>query len=355
MGPRLTELAIAGMFLLLASPAVAQAPPPDQAGDGQPPGKESAARSAPRPNGARAQARAAFLEAAELARKAQWARALAAFERAEAIKPHPITTYNIGTCLRAIGAYTRALVTFRRALREHTAGAGELPQELVDQASAFATELDQLLVRVQLTVAPADVRLAVDGRPLKQVGEAHYAGLRPAADGERLPSGTTLLALDPGAHVFTFTRDGFATAVVNETFAPEEVRRLDIQLDRLPARLHIDATVPEALVTFDGRDLGPTPLDVARPAGSYPLLVEKEGYAPFFSTVDVGPGQQLTVEAPLQPATTSVFETWWFWTAAAAALAGGVTITYFATRPEPEPPPYEGGTTGWVIQSGFAF
>jgi len=143
--------------------------------------------------------------------------------------------------------------------------------------------------------------------------------------------------------------------VVNQTFTPGSRRPLRIQLDRLPARLHIDASVPEALVTFDGRDLGPTPLDIARPAGTYPFLVEKEGYEPYRSSVDVGPGQRLTIEAPLQPATTSVFETWWFWTAAAATIAGGVTVTYFATRPEPEPPPYDGGTTGWVIQSSFAF
>jgi hypothetical protein len=45
---------------------------------------------------------------------------------------------------------------------------------------------------------------------------------------------------------------------------------------------------------------------------------------------------------------TSVFETWWFWTATAAVVAGGVTATYFLTRPDPEPPPYDGGTLDWV-------
>lgn len=350
MAPLLTRT-IGLAILLGAVPAAAQdAPEPDE-----PAAAEEPAQPAEAPDGPRAKAREAFLEGTELARRAQWAQALSAFERAEAIKPHPVTTYNIGTCLRAIGAYTRALVTFQRALRENAAAGGDvLPAVLVNQAKTFTAEIDQLLVRVELSVAPAGVRLAVDGRPLQAVGTEHYGDLRPAGEGQTLPAATTTLILNPGAHVFTFSRPGFEPAVVNETFTPGARRPLQIQLDRLPARLHIDANVPQALVTFGGRDLGPTPLDIARPAGTYPLLIEKEGYEPYSSSVEVGPGQRLQIEAPLQPATTSVFETWWFWTAAAAVVAGGVTVTYFATRPDPEPPPYDGGTTGWVIQS-FAF
>lgn len=350
MGHLRTSALGVALLLTTVTAAAQEAPPPSEAE----PSDETKAPEEP-PDGPRAKARAAFLEGAALARTAQWAQALSAFERAETIKPHPVTTYNIGTCLRAIGAYTRALVTFRRALRESAAaGADVLPELLVNQAKTFIAEIDQLLVRVELSVAPVGVRLAVDGRPLQPLGSEHYGDLRPAGEGQPLSAATTTLVLNPGTHVFTFSRPGFEPAVLNETFSPGARRPLQIQLDRLPARLHIDASVPEALVTFGGRDLGPTPLDIARPAGTYPLLIEKEGYEPYSSSVEVGPGQQLQIEAPLRPATTSVFETWWFWTAAAAVVAGGVTVTYFATRPDPEPPPYDGGTTGWVIQS-FAF
>ena len=40
---------------------------------------------------------------------------------------------------------------------------------------------------------------------------------------------------------------------------------------------------------------------------------------------------------------------WWFWTGAAAIVGAGVLVTYFATRPDPPPPPYETGSTGWLV------
>src|SRR5262249_16858609 len=52
-------------------------------------------------------ARAAFVEGTTLVKNAQWAEALAAFERADKLKSHPVTTYNIAACERAMGRYTR--------------------------------------------------------------------------------------------------------------------------------------------------------------------------------------------------------------------------------------------------------
>ncbi|MEM1029378.1 MAG: PEGA domain-containing protein [Myxococcota bacterium] len=318
----------------------------------------------------RARARRAFVRGTELAAGARWGQALAAFETAAQIKPHPVTTYNIGTCLRAIGAYTRARSAFLRALAQNGTATSapptsspspsaptedRLPPELKQQAETFIGEIEALLVRVVLTVTPASARLTVDGRPLLREGADHYAGVRPAGQGEPTPPSPAVVWLDPGAHVFTFTRPGFAAAVRNETFAAAARRDLRVALDRLPARLFVSATVPDALVTLGGRDLGPAPLSVARPAGRYPLLVEHDGYEPFRSTLTLGPGEQARVEARLEPADTSVFETWWFWTAAAATVAGAATATYFIVRPDPEPPPFDGGSTGWVVQGGFPF
>jgi hypothetical protein len=55
-----------------------------------------------------AQARAAFAEGAARVGRADWAGALAAFERSAALRPHPVTTFNLGACERALGHYTRA-------------------------------------------------------------------------------------------------------------------------------------------------------------------------------------------------------------------------------------------------------
>src|SRR6187402_143183 len=53
-------------------------------------------------------ARELFVRGTTLVQSAQWAEALDAFEQSAALRPHPITTYNIGACERALGRYTVA-------------------------------------------------------------------------------------------------------------------------------------------------------------------------------------------------------------------------------------------------------
>jgi hypothetical protein len=342
----------ASVAIVVLTSALAHAAPADEGAD-ESSAEGASAEEAPSSSEdveASNRAREAFVEGTALAREAQWSQALAAFERARAIKPHAVTTYNIGTCHRAIGAYAQAYLTFERALAEHAApDGGALPDALVRQSEAFLVEIEALLVTVDLEVVPTGAILAVDGRPLHVASEVHWAGVRAPGTGEPVVEPRLRIRLDPGAHVFTFSRAGFETAIVNQSFPPGARRSLRVELDTLPGRLRVDATVPEALVSLDGREVGPTPIDVFRPAGSYDLLVEKEGYASHRAVVDLAPGQEVAVRAPLVAETTSVFETWWFWTAAGVVVAGGVTATYFLTRPEPEPPPYDGGSIDWVV------
>ncbi|HHH30550.1 MAG TPA: PEGA domain-containing protein [Polyangiaceae bacterium] len=330
--------------LVVAQDAPPEPSPPMDEADAGPTQESEASRKA----------RAAFLQGAAFAREAQWAQALDAFRRARAIQPHAVTTYNIGTCHRAMGAYTRAYLTFQRALREHgDPNAGELPPQLMTQTRAFLDEIARLLVTVKLEVIPTGAVLAVDGRPLLAVTEGekvvHYAGVRAPGPGEELVASRLVVRLDPGAHVLTFSRPGFQTAVVNESLAPGTTRSLRLELDTLPARLEVIASVDGALVSLDGREVGPSPVSVLRSPGGYDLLVEKDGYQPHQARVNLAPGQELTVRVPMTVDETSVFETWWFWSAAAVVVAGGITATYFLTRPEPEPPPYEGGSLDWVV------
>jgi PEGA domain len=340
-----TALALTAVALtpLLAGNARAQAPAPQQQGPA--PQAEDATSE---------QARAAFVEGIALAKQARWSQALEAFRRAETIRAHPVTTYNIGTCHRAIGAYTRAFLVFKRALREHEAPNGdELPAGLVAQSRAFIDEIDRLLVTLDLEVQPAGATIAVDGRPLLAqatgTDTTHWAGIRGPGPGEAVSGSRMRLRLDPGLHVFTFARPGFETAVVNETFAPGTSRPMQLRLDTLPARLEVVASVPGALVSLDDREIGPAPISVLRPAGGYRLLVEKDGYEAHRAPIALSAGQQLTVRVPMKIEQTSVFETWWFWSAAAVVVAGGITTTYFLTRPDPETPPYDGGSLDWVV------
>jgi hypothetical protein len=90
-------------------------------------------------------------------------------------------------------------------------------------------------------------------------------------------------------------------------------------------------------------------VDVLRPAGSYRVAVGKEGFVDYQAQVSVKPGEEVKLSAKLVPEQKAITERWWFWTGAAAVLAGGVVLTYAVTRPEPTPPPYDGGNTGWVV------
>src|SRR5438128_1604165 len=96
------------------------------------------------------QARALYLEGLKHVRDAQWGEALVAFQRSRTLRPHALTTYNIGACERALGHYTRARQELSRALAENSASA--LPADIVADATVFLEELERLLVHLTLVV-----------------------------------------------------------------------------------------------------------------------------------------------------------------------------------------------------------
>jgi hypothetical protein len=296
-------------------------------------------------------ARAAFKEGTALVERTQWAEALAAFERASGARRHAVTTYNIGACERAMGRYTRARRTFAKALAENDASGGkELPESLVTEAKGALLQIDGILVKVTLAVTPPEAKVVVDGRPLeKGDGDKLLAGLRAPGPGEALPKSPSVVILDHGAHVFTFQREGFADAVVNKTFSPGKSESLNVELEKLPATLRITSNRPAALVAVNGVDVGPVPVDVLRPAGTYKVLVRDEGYVPYEGALSVKPGQSSSLKADLAPEKPSIFSRWWFWTAAGVVVAGAATTTYLVTRPEPKRAPVNGGTLGWTV------
>ena len=132
----------------------------------------------------------------------------------------------MGVCERALGQYTRARRTLLQALEDdRAAGGGQLAESLTTQAKAFVKEIDGLLVRVSIQLVPSAAAIAVDGRPLEPSVDAAgarvmVAGTRPPAPGSRAPGKSFQVILDPGAHVLTLTRKGFADVVINRSFAP---------------------------------------------------------------------------------------------------------------------------------------
>jgi hypothetical protein len=342
----LHRLALAALVLGLAAPLPAAA--------GEPGAPTSAPEEA---DAAVVEARAEFVNGADLVARAEWPEALAAFERSQAKRPHAVTRYNMGVCERALGQYTRARHTLLQTLaNDRAAGESQLSENLTTQAKAFVAEIDALLVRVSIHLVPSAAAIAVDGRPLEPSVDAAgapvmVAGTRPPGPGAAAPGKSFEVLLDPGAHVFTLTRKGFADVVVNRTFAPGSRHKLELQLNRLPATLRIGANRTGAIVTVNGTDVGVVPVDISRPGGNHFVVIKKKGFVPYETRVAVEPGEQVTIRGALSEDKPGLHERWWFWSAAAAVVAGAVVTTLIVTRPDPTRPDPEGGTLGLVLDT----
>jgi hypothetical protein len=299
-------------------------------------------------------ARERFAKGASLVQAAQWAEALSAFEESSKLRPHPITTYNMGACERALGRYTVARATLEEALAPKP-DSGVLPDSLAGEAKAYLIEIERLLVHIDLSVTPSDAEIAVDGRPLEASNGADgktlwVAGLRPGGGGEPLPAAHSAVLLDPGTHLFTLSRKGFKDQVVTKTFEPGKRDKMDLNLDSLPAHLRVSSNEPRSIVRIDRIDVGYAPAEVERPAGPYNVSVLKPGFVTYETTVRANPGEAADIKATLRHEQALLIHQWWFWTAAGVLVTGAVLTTYFATRPAPERPPLDGGGLGWTIQ-----
>src|SRR6185503_12362546 len=164
------------------------------------------------------------------------------------------------------------------------------------------------------------------------------AGSAQPGPGQAAPAGKFVLILDPGAHVFTVSRRGFADVVLNRTFRPGSQGDLDLKLDLLPATLKASSAQRGALVRVDEHDVGPVPVSVLRPPGKYTVEVAKDGFVPYRTKVTVKPGDEVVIPAQLSEDKPSILTRWWFWGGVAVLVGAGVAITYAATRPDPQPP-----------------
>jgi hypothetical protein len=304
---------------------------------------------------ATARARTAYVQGTEYVERAQWVAALAAFEEAARLRPHALTTYNIGACERALGHYTRARARLLAAVAQNDASHGaELPPAYADAARGFLADIERLLVTLRVRISPADASLSVDGRPVTAVddGDAqptYYAGLTDAGGAAALPAADFTLRVDPGARLFTVSRRGYADHVVTTTYAPGARSDVTIALDTLPATLTISADVEGAVVTVDDVDVGIAPVRVPRPAGAHAVVVRKPGHLVYRSTVAARAGEETSLRVTLPVEKTALTSRWWFWTALGVVVAGAATTTYFATRPTPPRPAPDGGGLGVVI------
>jgi hypothetical protein len=330
---------------LAASSAAAADPPPAPSPAAPPAGAEAVSPADP----ATERGRQAFMKGVKLSRAEQWGDALVAFEEAAAARDAPIVQFNIAYCQRALGRYVAARETTRRVLKDP---AGLAPSQ-VDDAKAYLTEFENILVKARVTLDPPTASLTVDGRPLlpaKDESDTFLASLAPPGEGGSPGKKEFTIVLDPGVHLFRAVRPGHQDVVVQKSYKPGENPRLDLRLDVLPATISLTSEPRASIVRIDQREVGVAPIEFQRPAGRYKLEVVQDNFVTHTSTLDLKPGQRTDLPIKLVPYEPPIYTRWWFWTGAVAVVAGGVVLTYALTRPEPVPPPYDGGTTGWIVE-----
>lgn len=178
-----------------------------------------------------------FKAGVELFKEAKYTEALAEFQRAYDIAPHPLVLYNIAGCQRELSQYGDAVATYNKFLAD---GKGKVPAARLTAAQA---ELDGILARiarVTVTITPA-----VDGTTL-------------SVDGTALDHPAMPLILPPGEHHLVAHADGHRDGESTLRVASGDTVNVELALADLPP------TPPPATVEVERPIAPPPPRDDRR-------------------------------------------------------------------------------------------
>ncbi len=245
-------------------------------------------------------ARASFEQGVRLLEDARYAEAAAALERSLALRESPSVLYNLALAYRGTGAYLRAIATFERFLN-----AAPEREPLRRDAATIAAELRGALARVRLSVRGLADEVRLDDRVLTP---------------RELD---VLLPVDPGRHVFEARRAGYESATRTLTLSPgaSDDVLLDVTAHPLPARLQVQVSVDDAVISVDGVERGRGTFSGELPPGAHTLEVRASSHQTERRALDLAPGRQERVVVTLS-SNPSVLSRWWFWTGAAVVVAG---------------------------------
>lgn len=307
-----------------------------------------------------AEAREAFLHGTKLVEDARWAEALERFARAAALRPHPITSYNVAVCHRALGAYTEARRSYAESLRLSDAAADgdRLATTVRSEVEALLGQLESVVARLDVTVDPAPVKVSVDGRPVVFDG-ASTALLAPRGtrDAAAVTTRHFVIELDPGVRTITVQRDEFGEAVQTLALRPGARTEVAFHLDRQPSTLRIASSPSESVVRVDDVDVGTSPMTLTRPPGPHRVVILRPGFVTYETHVSTQPGEDLRISGTLVVEKVPLTRRWWFWASIGAAVVTAGVVSYAIVRSTetPEQAPFDGGSLGWTVPARFSF
>lgn len=110
------------------------------------------------------------------------------------------------------------------------------------------------------------------------------------------------IEVEPGDHVVAVRKSGYRDFSRRITAKEGEVTELGVLLEPTAGFVSVKADVEGARVLINGDDKGVAPLEnIMLPAGSYEIVVQREGFRPESQRIAVRAGKEYTVEVNLRP------------------------------------------------------
>ncbi|HEU4409269.1 MAG TPA: PEGA domain-containing protein [Polyangiaceae bacterium] len=270
-------LASALTLALAAPPAVALRAPTALAQPKPPPLKSQLTGAA----------REHFETGVRLAGRRDWNGARTSFQAAYDASANPRVLFNVAVSERELGRYPAAVEAFRRELAE---GRGKLSKDEEAEVSAAIASLEKLLASLLVEVSEPGAEVFLDGEKV---------GVSPL----KLP-----LVVSIGERRVRATKPGYADAVDSVRLASGASGKLALRLVPVVKTAVVNVSVagpPNAVVTIDGKEVGPAPYTgrVLVSAEPHQFSAQAPGYVPATKSVvvtELPEGQALNVR--LEPA-----------------------------------------------------
>ena len=243
----------------------------------------------------------------------RYADALVIYQRAYELSADPALLYNQGRAFEALGDYPAALEKLEAFEKDAPPSIRARVPGLHDLITDLRGRIATLVVRTNAPAARLIVRqkdeglINVEKRLSTRAGAASVVvdadGFETFRRDVELPAGTTL--------------------VVEAILVP-----------KVRDALVVVRTTPAALVLFDGKALGRSPLQLRTTPGEHELIARADGYYEERVPMTLALGDRRHIELEMR-STPSLLSRWWFWTGVAVLVAGGVATAIVLTTEGP--------------------
>ena len=173
-----------------------------------------------------AKAKELFQWGQKLYKQARYAEAIAKFEEAYSVRPHPVIYFNVGKCWEQLGETAKALRAYRDYLR--LAPDAKDKETVSDAIANLERRLrEKGMQQLMVFAEPANARISVDG---KELGTS--------------PVSVELIA---GNHSLTVTAEGFEK--VDRSFVMQTTRATEMTISLRPAGSGLKEPAKEPIAT----------------------------------------------------------------------------------------------------------